>query len=78
MKHVCGKCKVLVDEMDDKYRTCEVYCTDNGLQCKAAWDDKNDTCIEEREEDCYYDLGAETGDAICECIPKGGMFYILL
>ena len=71
---VCDKCKVIANNMDDKYRTCDAYCETNGLQCKAAWEDTSDTCTQEREEDCNYDFGDETGDAICECIPKGGIF----
>ena len=70
---VCGKCKVLADEMDDKHRTCNTYCAANGLQCKAAWEEQSNTCTEEREEDCDYDFGADTGDAICECIPEEGI-----
>ena len=71
---VCGKCKVIADEMDDKYRTCDAYCAANGLQCKAAWEETGDSCTAVREEDCVYDFGAFTSDAICECIPAGGIF----
>ena len=77
VKHVCGKCKVLADDMDDEHRTCNAYCAANGLQCKAAWDEQRDTCTEEREENCNFQFGNETDDAICECIPKRGVFYIL-
>ena len=77
-KVVCDKCKVIAEKMDETYGTCDAYCKANGLQCKAAWEDTEDTCTEERKEDCVYDFGGETGDAICECIPKGGMFHILL
>ena len=71
---VCGECKVIAHEMDDIYITCSGYCAVQGLQCKAAWEDTEDTCTEKREEDCDYDFGDETNDAICECMPRGGMF----
>ena len=64
---------MLADDMKDKHRTCNDYCAANGLQCKAAWEETSDTCTEEKEEDCNYNFGAETSDAICECVPDESM-----
>ena len=49
------------------YSTCDGYCDAVGLPCIGAWEEKGDTCTVSRTEDCQYDFGRETSDAICEC-----------
>ena len=64
---VCGDCKVLVDNMKTKYKTCSSYCGTIGRSCTGAWEEKSDTCTEKSTEDCEHNFGAYTSDAICEC-----------
>merc|ERR1711981_1488356 len=64
---VCGECKVLVDNMDDKYGTCTAYCNAVGRTCVGAWEEKWDTCKVKSTKDCSDNFGAYTSDAICEC-----------
>jgi len=65
---VCGDCKVLVDEFDSKYGTCEGYCGRLGLTCAGAWEEENDGC------GVLYDLACDqtlsSSDAICQCDPQ--------
>jgi len=70
---VCGECKVLVDNMKDKYGTCTAYCNAVGRKCVGAWEESRDTCTVKSTEDCSHNFGAHTSDAICECgDQKGG------
>jgi len=71
---VCGECKVLVDNMDTKYKTCSSYCSTIGRSCTGAWEEEDGSCT---EKDCHHNFGkytSETGfvtpggsDAICKC-----------
>jgi len=62
---VCGECKVLVNNFDDKYETCAGYCKAVGLACAGAWEEKTDTCQVKYEMTCEQALSSS--DAICEC-----------
>ena len=63
---VCGECKVLVDNMDDKYGTCTAYCNAVGRKCVSAWEESQDSCTIVSTEDCSHNFDY-TDDAICEC-----------
>merc|ERR1712110_1135774 len=41
---VCGDCKVLVNNFDSVYGTCNGYCGAMGMGCKGAWEEVGDTC----------------------------------
>ena len=68
---VCDDCKVLVDNLDDKYGTCKAYCETVGRKCVGAWEESQDSCTILSTEDCSHNFGAYTSDAICECDEKG-------
>eukprot|EP01049_Picozoa_sp_SAG25_P001219 SAG25_NODE_49_length_18832_cov_5.265841_1_plen_3791_part_10 len=62
---VCGECKVLVGNFNSTYKTCDGYCKAVGSTCKAAWEEKNNTCAVKYSMACNYSLASN--DAICEC-----------
>lgn len=62
---VCGACKVLVDDFDSEYGTCDSYCERMGRQCVGAWEEHRNNC--EVEEDMTCSEARGTSDAICEC-----------
>jgi len=55
-------CKVLART---RGRTCEEYCLTGALTCQGAWEERDDTCSEERPLGCNELL--DTSDLICEC-----------
>lgn len=55
-------CKVLAKT---RGRTCEEYCAENSLSCQGAWEEKDDTCTEEKSLRCNQHYS--TSDLICEC-----------
>ena len=63
---VCGDCKVLVDNMDTKYFTCDSYCSAIGRKCTGAWEESSDNCTVKSIEDCQHNFNY-TSDSICEC-----------
>ena len=36
---ICGECKVLVDNFDSTYQTCDGYCASIGKTCVGAWEE---------------------------------------
>ena len=62
---VCGECKVLVDNFDTTYSTCNGYCGSIGRSCTGAWEEDDDTCTEDYVMACSETL--DSSDAICEC-----------
>jgi len=66
---VCGECKVLVNNFDSVYGTCNGYCGAMGMACKGAWEEVGDTC--EVLHDMTCDQTIDSSDAICECDPSG-------
>lgn len=68
VERVCSTngCKVLATGMTD--RTCQQYCAEQGLSCKAAWEEDNDDCIEKETLTCDQTWPG-TSDLICECEP---------
>jgi len=67
---ICGECKVLVDNFDSIYQTCDGYCTSIGKTCVGAWeedDDFGDSCQVKFNMTCNQTL--DSSDAICQCSP---------
>ncbi|EOD21377.1 hypothetical protein EMIHUDRAFT_368782 [Emiliania huxleyi CCMP1516] len=62
---VCGKCKVLVDNFDSYYGSCDGYCAAIGRSCTGAWEESGDTCTVKHDMAC--DQSIASSDAICEC-----------
>ena len=72
---LCGDCKVLVDKMKTKYKTCHSYCSTIGRKCTGAWEDSSDDCKVKDTQDCEH-IFDYTSDAICECGEEAGAFHI--
>ena len=66
---VCGPCKVLVDNFDSKYFTCEGYCASIGRTCTGAWEEYGDSCLVGHSMQC--DTQLLSSDVICECGEAG-------
>jgi len=64
---VCGACKALIKNMDNKHSTCDNYCKSFGSTCTGAWEDAANSCRVKRTENCQHNFGAYTSDAICSC-----------
>ena len=62
---VCGECKVLVDNFDSNYGSCDGYCAAIGRSCTGAWEESGDTCTVKHDMAC--DQSIASSDAICEC-----------
>ena len=62
---VCGECKVLVDNFDIIYGSCDGYCAAIGRSCTGAWEESGDTCTVKHDMAC--DQSIASSDAICEC-----------
>jgi len=62
---VCGECKVLVNNFNTVYQTCDGYCATVGRQCAGAWEEELDTCNVLYEMTC--DQSIASSDAICQC-----------
>lgn len=69
VEQICSTdgCKVLATGMSD--RTCRQYCTEQGLSCKAAWEEQNENCVEKATLTCEQTWPG-TSDLICECEPR--------
>ena len=64
---ICGECKVLVDNFNSIYQTCDGYCASIGKTCVGAWEEVSDTCQVEYDMTC--DQTISSSDAICQCSP---------
>uniref|UniRef100_A0A7S0AUE0 Uncharacterized protein n=1 Tax=Pyrodinium bahamense TaxID=73915 RepID=A0A7S0AUE0_9DINO len=65
---VCSDCKVLVNYFDERYGTCEAYCSSMGRRCTGAWEEEGDTCNELYTMRCNQTV--HSSDALCECSPE--------
>jgi len=67
----CGGCKALVDiENYGEYYTCGDYCSNQDLTCTGAWEETDNTCVEESSWGCDDFIVGPYGltkDAICQC-----------
>ena len=64
----CGDCTALV--FINNHRTCDDYCKAQGLKCKGAREEIDDSCNDDGQDHytCEYDWSKhDTADAICEC-----------
>merc|ERR1712137_787393 len=72
-------CKVLAGGMTG--RTCDDYCSSNGLSCKDAWEEQNEDCNVKASMTCSQ-VWQGTSDLICECEParrlSGGHMAMLV
>ena len=68
LKQNCGNCTALIFTYN--YRTCNDFCTAQGLECEEAREDRNNDCEDDGQYHytCEYDWHVhETSDAICKC-----------
>ena len=73
----CGSCSALVEIK--KHRTCDVFCTAQGLSCKDSWDDEEDEecSTSAKKRGCGHEW-TKTSDAICECEIGKDLNYSIL
>ena len=64
---ICGECKVLVDNFDSIYQTCDGYCASIRKTCVGAWEEDDDSCQVDHDMTCEQTL--DSSDAICQCSP---------
>jgi len=67
---VCGDCKVLVDNFDSDYGSCDAYCASFGRACTGAWEEDDETCDVLHSMTC--DGSVDSSDALCECGANAG------
>jgi endonuclease/exonuclease/phosphatase family metal-dependent hydrolase len=77
VERVCSAdgCKVLATGMTD--HTCQQYCAEQGLSCKAAWEEQNENCVEIEVLTCEQTWPG-TSDLICECEPLRRLLALVM
>ena len=77
IKEDCGGCRALINKMNTKYITCENYCSEIGMTCINAWEEKDQihNCFVEKHHTCqdivFGSLNKPSVDVICECKDDG-------